>query len=141
MKRYLYDKMFVLSGDIEVGEFDTFPRRSTLVEPPALGVGEFAVFNGIDWAIVVERPVAPVRVPQVVTMAQARLALLASGRLADVAAALDALPEPPKTSALIEWEFRDTVHRNRDLVLTILDGTLGMTNTEIDDLFILAASL
>ena len=85
-----------------------------------------------------ESYVAPV--PQVVSMVQARLALLDQGLLAGVETALNALAEPAKTKALIEWEFRDTVHRNRDLVQSIT-LVLGLSETDIDNLFILANSL
>ena len=79
--------------------------------------------------------------PQSVSMAQARLALLETGRLADVETTLNAMEGGAKTKALIEWEFQTVVHRNRDLVLNVLGAGLGMIDSEIDDLFILAASL
>ena len=137
MKRYLYDSQFILTGDIEVSEFDTFPHRSTLIEPPKLGRGEFAVFRGKGWDIITERPIVPVTVPQMVTKAQARLALYDAGKLAEVEAALNALENP---RALIEWDTRETLSRDRDLVNEILSG-IGLIDSEIDDLFILAASL
>jgi len=80
-------------------------------------------------------------VPQSVSMAQARLALLETGKLADVETVLNALEGDAKTKALIEWEFQTVVHRDRDLVLNVLGVGLGMIDSEIDDLFILAASL
>ena len=80
-------------------------------------------------------------IPQSVSMAQARLALLETGRLADVETVINAMSEPAKTSALIEWEYQTVVHRNRDLVLNVLGVGLNMLDSEIDDLFILAASL
>lgn len=76
-------------------------------------------------------------IPQSVTKAQARLALHDTGRLADVLTALSAMDNP---RALIEWETRETVSRDRDLVNIVLAG-IGMLDSEIDDLFILAASL
>ncbi len=137
MKRYLYDNQFILTGEIEVSKFDTFPHKSTLIEPPKLGRGEFAVFRGKGWAIITERPIVPVTVPQMVTKAQARLALYDAGKLAEVEAALNALENP---RVLIEWETRETLSRDRDLVNIVL-ADIGMIDSEIDDLFILAASL
>lgn len=87
----------------------------------------------------IDNYVAPI--PQSVSMAQARLALSEIGRLEDVEAALNSLKGKAKTSALIEWEYQTVVHRDRDLVLNVLGAGLGMIDSEIDDLFILAASL
>ena len=75
-----------------------------------------------------------------VTMRQARLALLAAGKLADVSAAIESLPEPQKSSAKIEWEYSTTVERNRGLVAT-LAPMLGLTKADVDALFIQAAAL
>jgi hypothetical protein len=81
-----------------------------------------------------------VNVPQVVTMRQARLALLGAGKLAAVTAALNALPEPQKTAALITWEYSGAVERQNGLVPQ-LAGALGMTDAQIDALFIAAAAI
>jgi len=75
-----------------------------------------------------------------VTMRQARLALMQSGVLPAVQPAIDALPEPDRTAANIEWEYSQTVERNRPFVL-LLGGALGLNDTQLDDLFALAATL
>jgi hypothetical protein len=79
-------------------------------------------------------------VPQSVTMRQARLALHAAGLLPSVNAALEALTEPAKTAAIIEWEYAQTVDRNSGLVPELATA-LGMTELQIDNLFITAATL
>lgn len=79
-------------------------------------------------------------VPQSVTMRQARLALLAAGKLAAVEAAIASLPSPQKEAAQIEWEFSSVVDRNRPLVQT-LGPALGLSEAELDALFIQAAQL
>jgi hypothetical protein len=38
-------------------------------------------------------------------MRQARLALLGAGKLTAITAAMNALPEPTKSAALITWEY------------------------------------
>lgn len=78
--------------------------------------------------------------PAVVTMRQARLALLSTGRLADVETAIAGMPEPDKTAATIEWEYSQTVERDRPFV-TALAGLLSLTETDLDDLFTLASTL
>lgn len=82
----------------------------------------------------------PVRVPAEVTMRQARRALHASGKLSLVEAAIAALPEPPKTVAQIEWEYSNTVQRHNGFVSQIAP-LIGMSESEIDSLFITAATL
>jgi hypothetical protein len=90
--------------------------------------------------IVQNQPTPEPVVPQIVTMRQARLALLGAGKLALVEAAIEALPEPPKTAAKIEWEYSQEVHRNKPFVQMLAQG-LGLTEAEIDQLFILASTL
>jgi hypothetical protein len=80
------------------------------------------------------------QIPQSVTMRQARLALLGAGLLSSVDAAIDSLPEPQRSAALIEWEYSGEVHRNRAFVIQ-LGGALGLTDAQLDDLFIAAAAL
>lgn len=79
-------------------------------------------------------------VPTVVTMRQARLALLGAGLLAGVDAAIAALPSPQKEAALIEWEYSSEVHRNRAFVQS-LAGALSLTEQQLDALFLQAGAL
>lgn len=79
-------------------------------------------------------------VPHEVTMRQARLALLAAGLLESVETAIDALPEPPRTAARIEWDHSNTVQRTNAFVLQ-LGGLLGLSSQQLDELFIAAAQL
>lgn len=84
--------------------------------------------------------VVPVVVPAEVTMRQARLALRAAGKLAAVAAAIDAMPSPTKEDAQIEWEYSNTLRRDHPLV-TALGPALNLTGEQLDGLFITAAGL
>lgn len=84
--------------------------------------------------------VPPTPLPTVVTMRQARLALLGAGLLGAVTTAINALPEPQKSAALIEWEFSGTVERHRPFVL-LLGPALGLDDLALDQLFMVAASL
>lgn len=76
----------------------------------------------------------------IVTMRQARLALLQHGLLASVETAIDAMDSPQKEAARIEWDYSSEVHRNKQFV-TVLASALGLTETQLDDLFELAATL
>jgi hypothetical protein len=83
---------------------------------------------------------SPPACPESVTMRQARLALLGAGKLAAVATAIDALPEPHRTAAQITWEYSADVERHNGLVAQ-LGPALGLTDTQIDALFKAAAAL
>lgn len=84
--------------------------------------------------------VPPPPIPTSVTPRQARLALLGAGLLPLVQTALEALDEPMKSAALIEWEYATTIDRGSNLV-TALGGSLGLTEAQLDGLFITAATL
>jgi hypothetical protein len=82
----------------------------------------------------------PVVVPQTVSMAQARLALIGAGLFSTIDAGLKALPEPQRTTALTAWEYAPTVSRNGALVTT-LAGQFGLTEAQLDALFTAAAAI
>jgi hypothetical protein len=82
----------------------------------------------------------PPPVPQTVSMAQARLALIGAGLFATIDAGLKALPEPQRTTALTAWEYAPTVSRNGALVTT-LAGQFGLTEAQLDALFTAAAAI
>lgn len=109
---------------------------STLVSCDA-SVQETDTYDGAAFATGA-RPMPPV--PSSVTMRQARLALLGAGKLAAVESAIDALSEPAKTAARIEWDYSNDVRRHNGLVAS-LGPALGLTDAEIDALFRVAAGL
>jgi len=77
--------------------------------------------------------IPPVIIPTL-TMRQARLALLGAGLLDEVESAITT-PEDR-----IWWDYSTTVERSHPLVNAVL-AALGKTETEIDDMFIAAATL
>ena len=79
-------------------------------------------------------------VPESVTMLQARLALLAAGKLSVVNAAIGAMPGVQGEKARIEWGYAQHVQRDSPLVAA-MESVLGMTGAEIDALFIAADKL
>ena len=80
-------------------------------------------------------PIIPV-IPSVVTMRQARLALLNAGMLLTVNAAVDAADDATK----IAWEYSTEVQRDFPLVQT-LAAALNLTEKDLDNLFISASLL
>ena len=79
-------------------------------------------------------------VPEVVTMRQARLALLGAGLLAQVDATIVALPSSQRSAVQIFWEYSTTVERNNATVLQ-LASALQLTSQQLDALFVAAAGL
>lgn len=75
-----------------------------------------------------------------VTMRQARLALLAIGKLGDVEAAIDALPEPQRTEAKIEWDYAASIEKASPLIQS-LAPTIGIDAEMLTELFNTAATL
>lgn len=78
----------------------------------------------------------PVQVPQVITIRQAKLALLAAGLLDDVDAAVAAADRATQ----IEWEYATEVRRDWP-TLTAVQAVAGLTDEQVDGLFITAAAL
>ena len=88
-----------------------------------------------DWAASYVPPdPEPVQVPQVVTIRQAKLALLQAGLLDDV----DAAVAQADRATQIEWEYATEVRRDWPTLLT-LQTALGLTEQQVNDLFISAA--
>ena len=81
------------------------------------------------------------RVPTVVTMRQARLALLQSNLLSQVEAAIAAIEDPAQRQAVqIEWEYAAEVNREHPWVQSLATA-LDLSEGQLDDLFTLAATL
>ena len=75
-----------------------------------------------------------------VTMRQARLALLQQNLLSQVETAIAAMQDPEKSQVSIEWEYASTVERTSPWIGT-MGNALGLTEEQLDDLFVLAATL
>jgi hypothetical protein len=85
-------------------------------------------------------PQAYPAIPQIVTMRQARRALLGIGKLAEVNTAIASMPGAMGDAARVDWEFARDVIRTDALVLAM--GTfLGLDDAWLDALFVSAAKL
>ena len=78
----------------------------------------------------------PTPIPSIVSMRQARLALLQNGLLNDVNTAIAAGTEADK----ITWEYATEVLRT-DALVTNMANDLGLTDAQLDGLFTLASTL
>ena len=117
-------------------------RVTSQAELDSIAGPRFVVADALSgaWTIYTGDDMPRVEVPQEVTMRQARLALHAAGKLAAVNAAINALPDPPKTAALIEWEYSSTVRRDSQFV-SMLGPALGLDSAALDALFVAASKL
>lgn len=87
------------------------------------------------WAASQQEETLPTPVPESVTPRQIRWALNASGLRATVEGAVTSADQDTRDA----WEFSNEVRRDNPL-LTGLASALGMSTSQLDDLFRLAAS-
>lgn len=81
------------------------------------------------------------KIPQIITMRQARLQLLALGLLDDVEAVIGNITDvTTKKTVQIEWEYAKDVERNSPTIL-LLAQSVGMDEVALDNLFVEAAKL
>ena len=116
-----------------IGAFEGALPPAGSIEVPAPNHGKDK-WNGTAWV-----PYAPV--PQSVTRAQAKLALLQAGLLGSIQPAIDAISDDTqRTASQIEWDDRLTFERSNGTLVTMATA-LGMSDAQIDALFIAAAAL
>jgi hypothetical protein len=107
-------------------------------------VAKGSAFEIVD-PVVEEKPEPPSLpepplVPQQVSLARARIVLRQQGLFDAIDAGLKALPEPQRSVALEAWEYENYVSRD-GLLVTSLAGQFGLTDEQLDDLFIAAAAI
>lgn len=85
-------------------------------------------------------PPVTVVVPALVTMRQARQAMLSAGILSQVDALIAAMPGEEGESARIDWNHAREVKRDWPLI-GALGPQVGLNEQQIDDLFIYAATV
>lgn len=97
-------------------------------------------FKDINMIIKIDNTKIKSIIPNTVTMRQARLALLQSGYLEQVNTIIASMSGIEGETARIEWEYAQEVSRDSSLVSNIALA-IPLTDSQIDDLFILANSL
>jgi hypothetical protein len=89
----------------------------------------------------IEQQLLEKRQNMVVSMRQARLALLQVGLLSQVEGAISSLQEPIRSALQIEWEYSTTFERMNPWVLQLAIDVLNLSDSEVDSLFELAKEL
>lgn len=86
-------------------------------------------------------PAPPPAVPASVSMRQGRKALASVGLLGAVDAAITSIADPAqRIDAQIEWEYATEIRRESPLIAS-LGPALGLSEAQIDSLFIAAAAI
>lgn len=105
--------------------------RVEIVNGEPIVMGDFTVEMPLESES--DEPQAQIPVT-VITMRQARLALLGAGLLDAVGAAIAGIPGDQGAAARIEWEYAMTLRREHPLVAALAQS-LGLTSEQIDALF------
>jgi hypothetical protein len=135
MNRYA----IVVNGIVEniaAADADFASQQGWIELPPEAGIGWT-----YDGTFLPPTP-QPNPVPEEVTNAQAREALIRSGiSIASVDSAIQGITDSiEREVAFTQWEYRDKIRRNASLVVSIA-GSLGLTESHVDDLFRAASTL
>ena len=135
---YTIDAAGVYVSTVQLGLQDRIPHGTEV--PPPVGEG-FAHWDGGQWSLLAQYPAVPTPVPASVTRRQARQALVLAGKFDLVQAALDAIPDATQRKLMqIEWDDSQVFERNRPS-LVALGTAIGLSSSQIDDLFRTAATL
>jgi hypothetical protein len=118
-------------------DFETLELGSL---PEGFESGKFTYLNGEFSAIAEPEP--DVVIPSMVTMVQARKAMILSGvSIATVNGAIAGIANAQaRELAQTDWEYSATVRRDSGLIASLGAG-LNLTNDQIDAMFVLAATL
>jgi len=120
----------------QVPAYDSLTEKVTEI-PPTLIDGEWTQQWQVQTLSPTEADAAyQASIPKVVTIRQAKLALLQAGLLDDIEAAMTQADRATQ----VEWEYATEFRRDWPALLA-MQPLLGLTDTQVDDLFKLAATL
>lgn len=131
MRAHIIENGIVINT-IEVESLDFMPG---LVEAAEGSIGDLYV----DGQFVKPQPPAP-NIPESVTMRQCRIALLDAGLLDAVKSSIATMPGTDGERARIDWEYAQEVRRDWPLI-GYMAGDLGLTDEQVDGLFMAAAAI
>ena len=140
---YLLDDAGIYTGATDIDHYSALPR-CTLTPPPALSGAEVAQWRGDAWQVLPQRPdpvAPPVPVPESVTRAQGKAALITAGLWPGVLAFVAAIPDPTER-ALAEVALHDTQQWHRSSPFFNAAATeLGLSGEQLDALFLAASKI
>lgn len=116
--------------------FGTCPPGSDIAVPGVLGE-----YVEADWLTMRDDEMrARSKLPQTVTMRQCRIALLDAGLLDAVQSSIATMPGVDGERARIDWEYALEVRRDWPLI-AYMAGDLGLTDEQVDALFVTASTI
>jgi len=136
MTVYLLDQNNCFMGEQTIDPMSALPKCS-ITPPPEIHGDEVAYYIGSQWTVLptYPSPVIVAHVPQTITPRQARLALLQATLLDEVELLI-----ANDRAMQIWWEYSLEIDRNNEHIIT-MSTALGLTESQLDDLLILGASL
>ena len=121
----------------DVPAYDEATQKLVEVEPTLTDGKYYKAYEVVDLTAEELEARFKSTVPTSITMRQARLALIQAGLLDTIN---NAIATGTDEVMKVEWEYADEVKRDWDSLNTMATG-LGMTERQLDDLFILAGTL
>ena len=123
---------------LESGEVFAY---ETEAERKQWGAPELVKMNEAEVDAHLNPPPPPPTVPEQVTRAQGKAALITAGLWPDVLAYVEAITDPTE-KALAEVALGDTTHWRRDSpTMQAISTSLGISSEQMDELFIQAAGI
>lgn len=116
-----------------------FGEDAKLVDTNGTGAGPGWAYDGQTFTAPPEQQPPELPKVRVVTRRQGRRALLAAGLLDKVQLVIDALPEPKRSEAQIDWDDATEFDRDSELVQALAPA-LGLDEDGLDELFASAAT-
>lgn len=121
------------------------PANSTNMEPPEVEAGEYVEWDGEEWAVKVmpdsEPDPAGQTVPLSITPRQGELTLIEFDLYDPVKAYFDALPGKDGAKARTDFYRATEWKRDWPLLVNAAKSQFGLTDSQIDQMFIYGASL
>jgi hypothetical protein len=123
----------------------TIESALTTLRPGARWTLRGFTYDGLEWLDDSTKPTEaevaakmlepePVPVPQEVPTWALREVCMIRGHAEAIAAAIDALPEPPREIAKNRWNHKDTISRGSSMI-SAMQQILGWTSDYVDELF------
>ena len=130
-------------SDVLLALYDMYPLvEGSIPTTDIVETGPIELIDGVWTQTYTGRDYTPEekRPQMIVTMRQARLALLQQGLLANVETAIASMSEPDRSQVSIEWEYASTVERTSPWI-SAMASALGLTEEQMDNLFVIAETL
>lgn len=129
MRRYIWDKQFILVRSARYNRKESYPVNSTTVKPPRLRDSEVAVWRGNDWEKLPERPAKPIPVKDRLQAHAFHIALRRANLYTGAIQYFNSSPE-----LKIIWDHAPFFKRD-DYFVQELKESLNIDDNQLNELF------